>query len=296
MTTLGMFYAATYAPPDSPFLSRLAVGARRLIDAGLVEGLVPPPLPAGALDGLHSPAYLDAFARGIEPLASSQGIPWTPAVRDATYAMLAGQIAATEHALRHGIAMNFARGFHHAVRDRGSGLCAINGLALIAHVHPTLKVFVVDCDEHGGNGTEEFAATHANLFHASIFGTRFGCHGGERSWAFPVGDSAHSWTAYVEALAVVEQLLAEHRPDLIVYQAGVDCHADDPKSRARIDAASMFERDLVVFRAAKRLSIPIVFVVAGGYQSPDVVARFNENTVRAARHVHFGDPVRFASE
>jgi acetoin utilization deacetylase AcuC-like enzyme len=283
-----MFYGADYAPDDSPLLSRLAVGADRLMRNALVHSVAPPALDRRVLVGLHDQDYLEAFDQGIEPLASSQGIAWSPAVRDAVYAMLSGQLAATSHALRHGVAMNFARGFHHAVRQRGLGFCALNGLALVAHARPELRVFVVDCDEHGGNGTEEFAAELPNLFHASIFGTRFGCRGGTRSWGFQVGGPAGNWPGYRKALQRVEELLEAHRPDLLIYQAGADCHLDDPKSQARIDERAMYERDLIVFRAAARLAIPTVFVVAGGYQAPEIVARFNENSVRAARVAFFG--------
>jgi acetoin utilization deacetylase AcuC-like enzyme len=171
------------------------------------------------------------------------------------------------------------------VRERGVGFCALNGLALVAHVHRDLRVFVIDCDEHGGNGTEEFAAELPNLYTASIFGTRFGCRGGARSWAFQVVDSKDSWRKYRRALREVQQLLRVHRPELLIYQAGADCHEDDPKSRARMNERAMYDRDLIVFIMAAKLKIPTVFLVAGGYQSPDVVARLNENSVRAARVV-----------
>jgi acetoin utilization deacetylase AcuC-like enzyme len=86
----------------------------------------------------------------------------------------------------------------------------------------------------------------------------------------------------------VQDLIHQHKPDLLLYQAGVDCHLDDPKSRALIDERAMYDRDLIVFGCASRLRIPTVFLVAGGYQAPEIVARFNENTVRAARVAFFG--------
>jgi acetoin utilization deacetylase AcuC-like enzyme len=280
---IAMFYSRRYASADSPLLSRLEVGAQRLLRNGLVEWHEPAAMDVRHLRGLHSDAYLASFERGDEPLASSQGIPWSSAVREATYAMLGGQVAAADHALAHRVALNFARGFHHAVRERGVGFCALNGLALLPHLRPDLRVFVVDCDEHGGNGTEEYAAELPNLFHASIFGTRFGCRGGTRSWAFPITATHDPWTEYRRALRQVQHLLRCVRPDLLVYQAGADCHLDDPKSRARIDERAMYQRDLIVFGTAVELALPTVFLVAGGYQSPEIVARLNENTVRAAR-------------
>lgn len=280
------YYAPAYATDDSPLLARLAVAAERMQELGLVAFRQPQPLDIARLAGLHSERYLHAFEHGIAPLASSQGIPWTPAVRDATLAMLGGQLAAVDTALETGIALNLARGFHHAVPERGSGYCPINGLALVAKEHPDKRVFVIDCDEHGGNGTEEFAALLPNLFNFSIFGTRFGCRGGTRSWAVPVRVREQGFEAYRAALVQAGEEAVAQRADLILYQAGADCHIDDPKSRARLSRSELFHRDLMVFELARRHGIPLVFVVAGGYQRPDRVARLNINTVRAARWVY----------
>jgi acetoin utilization deacetylase AcuC-like enzyme len=90
---------------------------------------------------------------------------------------------------------------------------------------------------------------------------------------------------YLDALREAEALIDAHRPALLVYQAGADCHEDDPKSQVGLTTAQMFARDLEVFRMARDRGIPMVFVVAGGYQDAERVARLNANTVRAARRV-----------
>lgn len=282
MSELRVYYSAAYAPEDSPLLARLGHTAAQLRRHRLAELYAPQPVDPALLRGLHSDRYIDAFLQGAEPLASSQGIRWTPRVRDATLAMLGGQLEAVEHAFEHGIAMNLARGFHHAVRDRGAGYCPIDGLALVAHHWPQRRVMVIDCDEHGGNGTEEFAAELPNLYNVSIFGTRFGCRGGVRSWPFEVNLRERGYSQYKAALIAARQLAIEHRPDLILYQAGADCHLCDPKSRAGLSSGEMFRRDQYVFRMARELRIPIMFVVAGGYQEASRVALLNLNTVRAA--------------
>lgn len=281
--SLAGFYASSYAVPGAAPYARLADAAALIERLGLLRFRAPPPFDPGLLRGLHDDRYLDAFLHGDEPLASSQGLPWSPAVREASLAMLGGQVAAVEHALAHGIAFNLARGFHHAVPQRGSGNCALNGFALIAHLRPALRVFVVDCDEHGGNGTEEFSARYGNLFCASVFGTRFGCLGGPRSWNFPVRGGAGAAAQYREALAQVERLMDTLAPDVVLYQAGVDCHRDDPKNSVGLDTRALFRRDLQVIGAALQRGIPLVVCVGGGYQSPARIARLNANTVRAAR-------------
>ncbi|MBX3725331.1 MAG: hypothetical protein KF823_05385 [Xanthomonadales bacterium] len=277
------FFAQAYAPATVPSLARLAVAAARMRRLGLVAFQEPAPLPPELLRGLHADHYIDAFLTGSEPLASSQGLPWSPAMRDATLAMLGGQLAAAQHALRHGIALNLARGFHHAVPERGSGYCPVNGLALVAHAMPERRIFVIDCDEHGGDGTEEFAALLPNLYAATVFGTRFGCRGGERAWAWEAKVWRDGFQTYERALAGVFECIDQVRPDLVLYQAGVDCHANDPKGRSGLSTAQLFRRDLFVFSALAERALPVVFVVAGGYQDPVRVARLNCNTVRAAR-------------
>jgi acetoin utilization deacetylase AcuC-like enzyme len=285
MNRVTAFFRPEYAPAAIPSLSRLALAAEVMHDAGLVELVAPQDLDRAALDGLHDPVYLEAFHRGTEPLGSSQGIAWSEAIRDATYAMLGGQLAAVDHALREGIALNLARGFHHAVRARGAGHCALNGLALVAHARPDLRVLVIDCDEHGGNGTEEFAAELGNLHSVSIFGTRFGCRGGTRSWAFHTPDAGTDFTIYRDALRATREIARDVQPGVILFQAGADCHENDPKSRARLTATQMFERDLAVFGLAADLDVPIVGLLGGGYQDPSAVAQLNANTARAAVEV-----------
>lgn len=282
MKRIRTFFSTVYAPKDTPSLMRLGMAALELERLDLVEVRAPRPFDPSWLSGLHTDEYIQSFLSGREPLASSQGIPWTPAIRDATSAMLSGQMEAAEYALENAIAMNLARGFHHAVRERGTGFCPMNGLALVAHRMPDKRIFVVDCDEHGGNGTEEYAAEMDNLYCASVFGTRFGCRGGVRSWAFQVHAAREGFSRYLEVLAEIDEIVVRHAPDLILFQAGADCHENDPKSQAGLSSDQMYERDLMVFSMARRHRIPIAFVVAGGYQDPSSIVRLNVNTVRAA--------------
>lgn len=285
MNRLRVYYSDDYAPSDSPLFSRLSTLADDLRGWPQIELHAPPPIDTQVLRSLHDERYVDHFLRGEEPLASSQGVAWSPRIRDAVLAMLGGQLEAVTHAFATGVSMNLARGFHHAVRSRGSGYCAMNGLALVAHCMPDKRVFVIDCDEHGGNGTAEFTAQLPNLFAASIFGTRFGCIGGERSLTYPVNVRRDGFSSYREALDDVETHLVAIAPDIILYQAGVDCHEDDPKGRAGLSTRDLRERDLRVFEMARRQRCPIVFVVAGGYQDPHTLAHLNGNTVRAALSV-----------
>lgn len=282
---LRVFFASSYCPDSQPTLQRLGLAADLLVRRNLGHLSAPRMLERESLRGLHCERYLDAFFAGQEPLASSQGVPWSAPLRDAALSMLGGQLEGAQHALQTGIAMNLARGFHHAVYERGSGFCALNGIALVAHAMPEKRIVVLDCDEHGGNGTEEYAARLENLHALSIFGTRFGCYGGVRSHAFHIPREA-GFDSYLNALHQSIEIAAELRPDLFIYQAGVDCHKADPKSQVGLSTREIFERDLFVFRAARAMGAPILFLVGGGYQRARRVAQLNVNTVMAASMVY----------
>jgi len=67
--------------------------------------------------------------------------------------------------------------------------------------------------------------------------------------------------------------------------AGADSHESDPKNRSGFSARALAERDLAVFRMARRAGVPLVFVVAGGYQRAADIARINLTTARCALRV-----------
>jgi len=54
-------------------------------------------------------------------------------------------------------------------------------------------------------------------------------------------------------------------PDLVIYQAGADTHVDDPLG-GLLTSDQMRERDSTMFAIARRLSIPLTWNLAGGYQ------------------------------
>lgn len=179
-----------------------------------------------------------------------------------------------------------AQGFHHAGYDYGSAFCTFNGLALVAQQHPTRRVFVLDCDQHGGNGTAEMTERLPNLFNFTIYGLRFGCQDFDRSIGRLVSRHHGSFEAYCQALEDGFRHILDWKTDLLIYQAGMDGHYKDPCGSSWCDTESLFRRDVMVFEFARKHRIPVMFVMAGGYQDmPDVVA-LHVNTFVAAHEVY----------
>lgn len=274
-------------PTRSRSMEKLGHVARALHKRALAELVDPGVVPIQAIETLHDPHYVRSFLGGRMPLAASQNLPWSPALRTAVLAMQAGQLTATRMAMHEGIAANIANGFHHARHDRGGGFCTFNGLALIASHYHGLRVFVLDCDEHGGNGTEVFSDRLENLFNYSIFGTPFGCRGGRRSVAHRLSPAdGDTRPVYTDALDDAFHRIDEWRPDLVIYQAGADCHVDDPLGRGIATTADLFHRDLSVFRFCHDRALPVLFTLAGGYQAFERTTELHVNTFIAADRVY----------
>jgi acetoin utilization deacetylase AcuC-like enzyme len=281
-----LVYHPAYQASGLAHFSRLEKTHEQLLPKSLVRVHAPQPVDPQSLRTLHDERYVDAVLHGHMPLAGSAYLPWSPGLVDACLHMLGGQLLAAQLARQHGLAINLACGFHHSHPTRGGGFCVFNGLALVAQQHPELRVAVLDCDEHGGDGTEAFCALLPNFSAISIFGTRFGVRGGVRSRALAVPRKFEGGGARGrDYLAVLDQALHEllvAAPDLVLYQASADSHVQDPKSTLRLSSATLNERDWRVFRALLHAGIPVVVTVAGGYQQPAEVAALYLQTIQSA--------------
>lgn len=265
-------------------MAKLAPVARAAERAGYVRLHDPGMIDRDRLRELHDPNYVRAVITGKGPLASAMGWEWTPQIRNGVLAINAGQIVAADMAFKYGIAANVAQGFHHAKPERGWYFCTFNGLALVAQEFPQKRIFVLDCDEHCGDGTAEFTKKLPNLFNFSINGTNWGMHESERSICRHLNPVKDDFTPYRNALEEAFKTAKEWQADLIIYQAGADPHVDDPVSSGAMTTDQLLERDRIVFRFCKAEKIPVLFVLAGGYQTPieEKLVPLHLNTFKAA--------------
>ena len=277
-------YSPAYqAETSTASMRKLGPVAEAAVKAGLAELVQPAEMDIiELLKGIHEPEYVDDFNTGKGPGACANGWGWTPQIRNGVMAMNRGQITGATLALEHGIAANVAQGFHHSHPDSGGGYCTFNGLALVAKQFPALNVFVLDCDNHGGDGTADFAGRMSNLFNYSVCGTSFGADEHSRSKVEVFQNVHEDFSDYDLALRRAFSAAKEFKTNLLLYQAGADCHETDPLNSASLTEQQMLERDRMVFAFCKRHGIPCLWVLAGGYQSMDKLVRLHVNTFEAA--------------
>ena len=238
----------------------------------------PEPVTAAQASLAHDPAYIAAVLEGR--LAADEirriGLPMHPTVIERAFAAAGGTLLAGRLALAEGLACNTAGGSHHAGRAYGAGFCILNDVAIAAAVllaeGVVDRVLVVDLDVHQGDGTAEIFANDPRVFTFSMHAEKnFPARKvpGDRDIGLPdhMGDAA-----YLEVLQrALPEVIADSRPALVFYNAGVDPHADDRLGRLSLTDDGLLARDRHVIGTVRAAGLPLAGVIGGGY-GPDVMA------------------------
>jgi len=243
----------------------------------------PRPAPWTDLARVHAPGYLEAFRHGgiNERAQRRTGFRWSPELVRRTRLETGGTLLTVALALEHGLACNTAGGTHHAFADHGSGYCLLNDLAVAARWAlargGVRRLLVVDLDVHQGDGTAvllagEPRAVTFSMHCAENFPARKQASDRDRALPRGTGDAA-----YLAALGEeLPALLARHRPELVIYDAGADVHAGDRLGHLSLTDAGLAARDEWVIRTCQAHGAAVAAVIGGGYDR-DIAAL-------AARH------------
>lgn len=177
-----------------------------------------------------------------------------------------------------GIAVNLAGGTHHAHPAHGEGFCIFNDAAVavrtVQREGRITRAAVLDCDVHQGNGTAAIFATDPSVFTFSIHGAKNFPFRKERSTLDVELPDRAGDDAFLSALELhVPRILAEYRPELVIYLAGADPYFDDRFGRLAMTKEGLAARDRLVLDACRAAGVPVALSMAGGY------ARDTEDTV-----------------
>lgn len=193
------------------------------------------------------------------------------AVLDAHRAAAGGTVHAVEIALRYpwlrSPVVNLGGGFHHARRDRCSGFCALNDVAIAIDRARSRgfrgNVLIVDLDFHQGDGTRALFADDPSVYTYSVHAQSIDTSPAVASQDVELGPAVGNDT-YLRALSeTLPEAFARAKADLVVYVAGADVAATDALGSWRLGADAISERDRRVLDRAR--GTPTVVVLAGGY-------------------------------
>jgi acetoin utilization deacetylase AcuC-like enzyme len=131
---------------------------------------------------------------------------------------------------------------HHACRLRPMGFCIFNNVAVAArhalHAHGLERVAIVDFDVHHGNGTEDIFEGDEHVLMASIFQHPFYPYSGTDNPAsnmfnVPLAAGAGSRELREAVTETWLPALEDFKPELILFSAGFDAHAEDDMAMLR---------------------------------------------------------------
>jgi len=268
-------------PEGHPFpMVKYTLVYDRLRAAGLLPAeriMLPDEATRVDLERVHTREYLDRlFGIGLSaPEQRALGVPWSPRLLRRSRLAVQGTLLAARAALEDGRAGNLAGGTHHAFADHGEGFCVLNDVAIaIRRLQADGRLeraLVVDLDVHQGNGTAAIFEGDESVFTFSIHGERNYPARKMRS-TLDVGlpDGVDD-DAYLGALqAHLPVLTKDFRPDIVFYLAGVDVAEGDRYGKFHLSEAGIRARERCVLDWTRKLGVPLVITLAGGY-SPNAV-------------------------
>ena len=199
------------------------------------------------------------YVNGILSLKEFNGFGnMNPEVAEALPWVCGSMVAAALHTYKTGeLSFSPTSGAHHACYAHGMCYCTFNFLAMAAikvHQAGAAKIGILDLDCHHGNGTvniiERLGIDYVQHY---SFGLEF----------LKKGRDAEEW------LMRLPDIVSSFRGvDLLIFNAGVDPHIDDPLGGI-LTTRQMTMRDRLVFKAARQAGLKVCVSLAGGYQVDD---------------------------
>lgn len=245
-----------------------------------LEIVEPEPLTTEQIAYAHGAGY-------IASVASQQGL-WTSVIHSN-----GGLVAAVKEALQYGVSGTLSSGLHHARRDYGSGFCTFNGLAITAIEATKMgltSVLIVDVDAHCGGGTASLIAAYPMINQIDVSTAAFDAYEPDLPGRLELVKRADAYlTTFHDLLEYADGL----KPELIIYNAGMDCHEEDTVGGLPgVDVEMIKQRESLMFDWCADRKIPIAFTIAGGYAKNTAdrqrVTRLHRITLDTAREYSGG--------
>lgn len=220
---------------------------------------------------VHDVGYMRAVRDGTLPHAAVRrlGFPWSDSLITRSMRSVGGTLTALAWAMSTGAAGHLAGGTHHAHGEYGAGYCVWNDLAVAVATarrdHGVQRVAIIDLDVHQGDGTAAIFKDDPDVFTLSLHGAKnFPFHKAASTLDVPLPDGTGD-AEYLAALGPALEQAFAFRPELVLYQSGVDALVGDRLGRLALSGAGLRARDAAVFSRTRAQAVPLVVTLGGGY-------------------------------
>ncbi|HHF2912122.1 histone deacetylase [Vibrio parahaemolyticus] len=261
-----------------------------------VQFFQPEALTVEEVKRVHDQEYVELLVSGNMPAARMRriGFPWSESLITRTLTSAAGTVLTAKKALEYGVAIHLSGGYHHAHKEFGSGFCLFNDLVIAARqaleVENVDKVLIIDSDVHHGDGTATLCHDEPDIITLSFHCDKnFPARKPQSDLDVPLVRGTGDEDFLMAFKEVVDMALNLHRPDLVIYDAGVDIHQDDELGYFDVSTQGILERDRFLMQTVKSRGIPVAAVVGGGYRTnhADLVP-IHLQLINAAKEVFVG--------
>lgn len=236
------------------------------------EIVEPSESPVKYLELAHTPEWVAKIVSGgvtLEDEARME-LRWSAELVRAHRKQAAGTLAACEEALSGGMGLHAGGGSHHAFAGYAEGFCVFNDLACalldLRGAGRLRRAAVVDLDVHQGNGTASILRGKEGIATFSMH--QEGIYPQEkppstRDVGLPAGTTDEKYLKLLDE--ELDHFLDEQRPELVLYQAGVDCWEGDLLGGLKLSREGIAARDAKVFSACFTRGLPVAVTLGGGY-------------------------------
>ncbi|MFX1392361.1 MAG: histone deacetylase [Promethearchaeota archaeon] len=198
---------------------------------------------------------------------------------------IGGAICAVENVINRKVNQSFALirpPGHHALREMGSGLCIFNNIAnTVLYLRKILKyekkIAIIDIDDHLGDGILQYFYNDPSVLYFSVH--EFDFVEGELGFPDELGEgeglgkninfpipAGVSDGEILEFMDILEPILNEYQPDLILIAAGFDMYFADPVGNCNLTSLSYFKFTEKILKIAEEVSEgKLSFILEGGY-------------------------------
>ena len=198
---------------------------------------------------------------------------------------IGGAISAVENVINQEVNQSFALirpPGHHALREMSSGLSIFNNIAsTVLYLRNILKyekkIAIIDIDDHFGDGIVQYFYNDQSVLYFSIhefdfiegelgFPDELGEGEGlgkNINFPIPVGMKDEE---FLEFMDILEPILIEYQPDLILIAAGFDMYFADPVGNCNLTSISYFRFAEKILKIAEKVCKgKLSFILEGGY-------------------------------
>ena len=234
----------------------------------------------------HSKDYVDRFLNSELSDKEIREIglkPWSSDIIDRTMFLTGGSLKALED-INSGspISSNLGGGTHHAHREKGSGFCIFNDLAICAlkaiNHYNFKKVLIIDLDVHQGDGTASILSNIDEIFTFSMHCQKNYPFLKQKSDLDVSLDENLTDDYYAQILKDSLSKLESIESDIIFFQAGVDTLKEDRYGKLNLTLNGIELRNKIVYNFCLKRKNPVLIFMGGGYSKPikNTVIAFNK--------------------